>query len=202
MAKKIDGNWFFDSDEVERIFENSIETDSSQICETDILRTAMEMDIPLDRVQRQMESIKREAMVGHDYEMQTKRIAGAGGTSGGIGQFFMGLVMMVSGGYLFTNMVKVSTRYFHSYSLFGSGITITPFGITLIPLCMGIFWLFFDGKSKLGWILTIGSMLAIFVGILASLEIHMYRTNLYQLGITLVLLIGGLGLFLRSLKPQ
>ena len=200
MARKINGEWTFDSKEVEEIFEGSLEEESSEISETDILRTALELEIPIDRVQRQMESFKKGAVM--DYDSQPRRLAGPGGTSGGGGQFFMGIVMMIAGGYLFTNMVQVSTRFFHAYSFYGTGVKITPFGVTLIPFCLGIFWLFFDGKSKLGWILTLGSMVAIFVGILSSLEIHMYRTNLYQLGITLVLLIGGLGLFVRSLRPQ
>lgn len=134
-------------------------------------------------------------------EVQNGQRRGAGGTEGGIGTFLTGLAMMISGGYLFTNMVQVRTSYFRRYALFG-GVDITPFGITLIPFCFGVFWLFMDGKSKLGWFLTLGSCLAMFVGILASLEVHVYRTNLYQLGLTLILLIGGLGLFVRSLKAQ
>ena len=135
-----------------------------------------------------------------DTEKDTSR--GAGGTSGGIGTFFTGLAMMICGGYIFTNMVQVRSSYFRRFSLFDSGIDVTPFGITLIPFCFGIFWLFMNGKSKLGWLLTLGSCLAIFVGIIMSLEVHLYRTNLYQLGLTLILLIGGLGLFVRSLKAQ
>ena len=139
-------------------------------------------------------------MIEHDDYGNEKR--GAGGTSGGIGAFFTGLAMMIIGGYLFTNMVQVRTSYFGRFSLFGSGIDVTPFGITLIPFCFGVFWLFLDGKSKLGWFLTFGSCLAIFVGIIASLEVHVYRTNLYQLGLTLILLIGGIGLLIRSLRPH
>ena len=135
-------------------------------------------------------------------EIQNGQRRGAGGTDGGIGTFFTGLAMMICGGYLFTNMVQVRTSYFRRYSLFDGGIDITPFGITLIPFCFGVFWLFTNGKSKLGWFLTLGSCLAMFVGIIASLEVHVYRTNLYQLGLTLILLIGGLGLFVRSLRAQ
>jgi len=36
---------------------------------------------------------------------------GAGGTRGGIGRFFVGLVMMVAGGYLFFNAISVTQQF-------------------------------------------------------------------------------------------
>ena len=53
-----------------------------------------------------------------------------------------------------------------------------------------------NGKSKLGWLLTLGSCLAIFVGII-MISRFIYIEPIYQLGLTLILLIGGLGLFGR-----
>lgn len=40
-----------------------------------------------------------------------KRPVGAGGTEGGIGRFFMGLIMMVAGGYLFLNNIQVGHSF-------------------------------------------------------------------------------------------
>lgn len=35
---------------------------------------------------------------------------GAGGSSGGVGQFFIGLIMMCGGGYMLLNAIRVSSR--------------------------------------------------------------------------------------------
>jgi hypothetical protein len=75
------------------------------------------------------------------------------------------------------------------------------FGLTLLPLVFGIGMLFFDGKSVVGWVLTIGGAVIIFVGILVNLQIYFQPTSLYNTIIMLVLLAGGIGLVARSLRP-
>jgi hypothetical protein len=39
------------------------------------------------------------------------KFPGAGGTSGGIGEFFLGLIMAVAGGYILTNRVVVASSF-------------------------------------------------------------------------------------------
>ncbi|MCJ8344879.1 hypothetical protein MJH12_05010 [bacterium] len=127
-------------------------------------------------------------------------VKGAGGTSGGITHFFLGLIMSISGAYLITNNIKVSSSYLAMrYQLFGS-TSVSAFGITLIPLVIGIFYLFFDGESKIGWLLSIASIIAIFIGIVSNLQIYFATTSLYIFGVMITLLFGGLGLVARSLK--
>jgi hypothetical protein len=123
--------------------------------------------------------------------MSTK---GAGGTSGGVGQFFLGLAMAVAGAYLITNQVTVSSGF---WGYFGPH----TFGLTLLPLAFGIGMLFFDGKSVIGWVLTVGGAVVIFVGILANLQVYFRPTSLYNTIVMLVLLAGGIGLVARSLRP-
>lgn len=132
---------------------------------------------------------------------QDKKINGAGGTSGGIGEFIVGLVMMTIGGYMLANNIVVHSGFWAWKMMFG-GVQITAFGTSLIPLCLGIFWLFFNGKSLVGWILSLGSLTCIFVGILMTLDVHFKTVPLYVLIMMLVLLIGGLGLVARSLKEH
>lgn len=126
---------------------------------------------------------------------------GAGGTPGGVGSFFLGFAMACAGGWLLTNQVTVSSEYF------GSGFLIpfvnyhmNSFGLSLIPFIMGIGFLFFDGKSLAGWLLTIAGLVIILAGILMSLHIYFRPTSLFNTLIMLVLLFGGLGLIFRSLK--
>ncbi len=119
---------------------------------------------------------------------------GAGGTSGGIGQFFLGLAMAIGGAYLLTNQVTVSSGF---WAYFGPH----TFGLTLLPLMFGIGMLFFDGKSLLGWLLTAGGAVIILLGILVNLQIYFQPTTLFNTIVMLVLLAGGLGLVARSLRP-
>jgi hypothetical protein len=119
---------------------------------------------------------------------------GAGGTQGGVGRFFLGLLMAVGGAYLLTNQVSVSSGF---WGWFGPH----TFGLTLVPLVVGIGLLFFDGKSRLGWALTAAGAVIIFLGILMNLRIYFEPTSLYNTLLMLVLLAGGLGLVARSLKP-
>ncbi|HKR62736.1 MAG TPA: hypothetical protein VJZ00_03300 [Thermoanaerobaculia bacterium] len=127
--------------------------------------------------------------------MNDTRIRGAGGTEGGLGTFFLGFVMAVAGGYLLTNQVTVTSS---GWRLWGHN----AFGLSLLPFVIGIAFLFFNGKSIIGWLLTIAGAVIIFVGILTNLEIYFQPTSLFNTLLMLVLLLGGIGLVARSLRPR
>ena len=120
---------------------------------------------------------------------------GAGGTRGGIGQFFVGLAMAIAGGYLLTSQVTVTSGF---WGYFGAH----TFGLTLLPLMIGLGLLFFDGSSTAGWVLTVGGAIVILVGILMNLRIYFEPASLFHTLIMLTLLAGGLGLVARSLKAH
>ena len=124
-----------------------------------------------------------------------RKIKGAGGTSGGVIEFFIGLGMAVAGAYLLTNQVIVTSSF---WSLWG----FNTFGLTLIPLIFGIGILFFDGKSIVGWILLFVGVIIIFTGILTNLNIFFHPTSLFNTVMMLVLLAGGIGLIARGLVPH
>ena len=111
-----------------------------------------------------------------------------------MGSFFLGLAMATVGGYLLLNQVTVHSGF---WSFFGGN----SFGLTLLPLLVGIGFLFFDGKSAVGWILTSLGTLIIIAGIIVNLQIYFRPTSLYNTLIMLALLAGGLGLIVRSLQP-
>lgn len=123
------------------------------------------------------------------------KIRGAGGTPGGIGEFFLGLVMVVIGGYLITNRIVVVSSYwtFGGYSMFG---------LSLLPLIIGIGILFFNGKSIVGWILLFLGVVIIFAGVLMNLQIYFQATSLFGTIVMIVLLAGGIGLVFRALAPH
>ena len=127
--------------------------------------------------------------------MSEDRFVGAGGTPGGVGQFFAGLIMAGIGTYLFLNQVQVTTSW-------GAFWGFNSFGLSLVPLLIGVGCLFYNGKSVLGWILTVLGFGIIVAGILMHMDIYFRSTSLYNTLITLILLAGGLGLIIRSLKAQ
>jgi hypothetical protein len=61
---------------------------------------------------------------------------------------------------------------------------------------------FFDGKSKLGWVLTTLGALIILLGIITNLTIFFRPTSLYNTLIILGLLAGGIGLIARSVRTK
>jgi uncharacterized protein len=127
--------------------------------------------------------------------MGEKGFVGAGGTSGGYGQFFIGLIMAGVGAYLLLNQVEVTTTGWH----FGN---YNAFGLSLVPMLVGIGMLFFNGKSVVGWVLTVLGFAIILAGILMNMDIYFRRTTLYNTLFMLILLAGGLGLIVKSLQPQ
>ncbi|MBV8547136.1 MAG: hypothetical protein JO093_24170 [Acidobacteria bacterium] len=124
-----------------------------------------------------------------------ERVRGAGGTSGGIGIFLVGLAMAVAGGWLLTNQVTVTSGYWH-WGGYNS------FGLSLIPLIAGIAVLFFNGRSVIGWLLTLCGAIIIVAGIITNLEIYFRPTSLFNTLMMLALLAGGIGLVGRSLKAR
>jgi hypothetical protein len=125
-----------------------------------------------------------------------KKVVGAGGTPGGIGEFFVGVVLAAIGTYLLFNQVQVHTSFFHFGGMANS------FGITLIPLLLGVAILFFNGKSIIGWLLTAGGFLFILVGVIANMDIYFQRTSLFNTLVMLILIAAGLGLIVRSLRAH
>jgi hypothetical protein len=132
---------------------------------------------------------------------EEKKLAGAGGTSGGIGTFLLGFVFSVAGGWLLTNQVTVSSSFFASGLMMPLlNVRMSSFGLSLIPFIIGIGFLFYNWKSIVGWLLTIAGLVVILAGILMSLNIFFRPTTLYNTLIMLALLFGGLGLMIRSFK--
>jgi hypothetical protein len=118
---------------------------------------------------------------------------GAGGTPGGIKHFIIGSIMAIIGGYLLLNQVIVYTGFWRLFRFGG-------FGISLIPFLFGIALLFIHGKSIPGWILTVAGFLVILVGIIMNMDVYFVPTSLWNTLVMLILLVGGVGLIIRSLQ--
>lgn len=120
---------------------------------------------------------------------------GAGGTPGGIVPFLVGLAMAAAGAYLLLNQVTVSSNFLMLWGY-------NSFGLSLAPFLSGIGLLFFDGRSVLGKILVFLGLVIIFAAIVSNLNIYFQATSLFNTGMMLVLLVGGLGLIARAVRPS
>jgi uncharacterized protein len=128
-----------------------------------------------------------------------RQFEGAGGTPGGLAEFFIGLGVAAVGFYLLFNHVYVQTAFGHpsGFGVFGSS-----FGLTLLPLLFGIGTLFVNGKSILGWALTVGGLLFIAAGILMNMHIYFRTTTLFDALVMFGLIAAGMGLIVKSLRPH
>jgi predicted membrane channel-forming protein YqfA (hemolysin III family) len=127
--------------------------------------------------------------------MADRSLGDVGGTRGGLGSFVLGLVLSCVGGYLLTNQVMVTSGY---WNLFGT----STFGITLLPMLIGVAMLFFNGRSPLGWLLTVAGGLFILAGVIANLHIYFAPTSLFNTLVMLMMLVGGLALIAKALRAS
>ncbi|MBI2841191.1 MAG: hypothetical protein HYX75_22970 [Acidobacteria bacterium] len=127
--------------------------------------------------------------------MSNDQQRGAGGTPGGVLEFFAGLMMSGIGAYLFMNQVEVTTGYWRFYGM-------NAFGLSLLPMLVGIGILFFNGRSASGWVLTLLGFGIIIAGVMMNMHIYFQPTSLFNTLIMLGLLAAGLGLIAKSLRPH
>ncbi|WP_444997051.1 hypothetical protein [Aliikangiella sp. IMCC44359] len=131
---------------------------------------------------------------------------GAGGTSGGVGRYLIGLLMMCVGTYLFLSKVIVTSGAFssgfgfgtHLYAV-GGGFGITG-GMILIPFIVGVVMIFWNSKNLLGWILAGFSIIALIAGIIVNIRMTLMPMSAFDIIVLLILMAGGAGLFFSSLK--
>lgn len=125
---------------------------------------------------------------------------GAGGTEGGAGLFLIGVTMMVVGFYLLLNAIIVNVNFGFGMRMFGvGGVSITS-GMIMLPFVAGVIFIFYNSKNPIGWLLAIGSLAALFAGVLVNTQFRFARMSAFDLVTILILAFGGLGLFLRSLR--
>ena len=131
-----------------------------------------------------------------DTKPAADRIKNPGGTPGGVWEFLIGLAMAASGAYMLTSRVHVTTGYWNFWGYQGS------FGLTLVPLLAGIGLLFFNGRSRIGWLLTWVGMFLVLAGLILNMNVYMVRTSLFETIMVLGLLFGGIGLVARGLRAH
>lgn len=109
-------------------------------------------------------------------------------------RFIAGLAMIVAGLYWFMSSVSVTMGFYSFYiGSFRTG------GLIVVPLIIGIIWIFYDHSSIPAILITVVGLLLIIAAVIKGTVFHFNRTSLYEYVIMLVLIFGGLGLFLSAL---
>lgn len=144
------------------------------------------MDRKLKKLERENARLLREAERGRSPK-----------SSGSLGQFLVGLVLMGIGLFWIFQSVHVSS----GYGFYGFGIHI-PNGMIVVPLLIGIVMLFLMDRKIYGWIVTGLGIAIILAAIISSVRLYFHGGNLFSyimmFGFTLV---GG-GLVLKNLLKK
>jgi hypothetical protein len=111
----------------------------------------------------------------------------------GTGSFLGGVIMLGVGSYLLLNQVVVTGSF---WSFFG----FNSFGLTMLPLLVGVGILFFNPRSVLGWLLSVVGAGIIVGSILMNMRIFFQPTSLFNTLVMLVLMAGGVGFIARGMK--
>lgn len=127
---------------------------------------------------------------------------GAGGTKGGEGSFLIGIIMMIAGGYLLLKGIMIRPQFGLGNAMYSIGGFPVTTGLVLVPFAFGVGMVFYNSRNWLGWALACGSVIALMVGVIASINFTLVRMSAFDLLMILVLLMGGIGLFLRSLRGR
>ncbi len=109
------------------------------------------------------------------------------------GTFLGGAALLVAGLYLMSRHVILHSGF---PSLFW-GI---PFGLTMVPLLIGIGFLFFNAKSLWGWGLSVAGVIIIVAEVLVSIELFLKPMTLYEGVLIFGMIAAGAGLLARALK--
>lgn len=104
-------------------------------------------------------------------------------------QFVAGIVMLAVGLYIFSQKVIV----FSGYGFFFTGGRFSS-GLIIVPLIIGIVWMFITGANFASKVFTSLSVLLIIVSVIMSTHIHLSAMTLYEWILLLVLIFGGAGL--------
>ncbi|MGB7343280.1 MAG: hypothetical protein WBD20_03650 [Pirellulaceae bacterium] len=133
---------------------------------------------------------------------------GSGGTGGGVGLFFFGLLMAVGSVYLFFDSVRVMTGHGGLFSgAMGGGrghgrmIDTTSMGILFVPFFIGVFSLFVDSRRKWAWWLTYIGIAVLAIEVLSRIRFMIDMKMTHLLGM-FVLFAAGCALMFRSYRGE
>jgi len=110
-------------------------------------------------------------------------------------QFFVGVILLGVGLFLLCNKVVVHSSWY-SWRLWGMNLSS---GLVIIPLIIGIIWLFYNPKSIAAKIIIVLGAIFIVATIIMSVSIHFVTTSMFEYILIIGMCAAGSGLLLKTL---
>lgn len=110
---------------------------------------------------------------------------------------FIGLGLLLTSVLMIFHHVKVGSGWLSWLGFGGQG-----FGFVIIPLLIGLGVIFYNAKSKAGWIITAASCALIFFAVLSQLVMIFPTTSLLGLIIMFLPLALGVAMLMKGLSGQ
>ncbi len=85
-------------------------------------------------------------------------------------KFLLGLLMFAVGIYVLLKSIHVSNSFHFGYR-FGYGSVGVPAGVLFLGFIVGVGMLFFNSKNVIAWLITVGSITFLIVGVIMNLNI-------------------------------
>ena len=111
-------------------------------------------------------------------------------------QFVAGIIMLVVGLYIFSQKVIVFSGFFS----FGGGRFSS--GLIVVPLIIGIVWMFVSGANFASKVFTVLAAIIIIASVVMTTNIHLSAMTLYDWILILVLIFGGEKCFLLAISQM
>lgn len=109
--------------------------------------------------------------------------------------FFVGLILLAAGLYMISNKVMITS----SFGFLSIGAFSIPFGLTTIPLIIGIVWMFVQPDKIAPKIVIVLGAVFIVSAIIMGVRFYFVGTTLYEYILMFGLTAAGSGLLLRTL---
>lgn len=110
-------------------------------------------------------------------------------------EFYIGIILIAAGLYFLLSKAVVHSGF---YGWTVGGVNIST-GLVVIPLMIGIVWLFNNPKSIIARIITIAGSIFIVVSIIMNMRISFRTTTMFDYVLMTMLMAAGIGLVLKSI---
>ena len=113
-------------------------------------------------------------------------------------EFIIGIVCLAAGLFMFSQRIVVNTGMY-SWRI---GNFSDSSGLVVVPLLIGIIWLFFDFKSKIAKTIIALGIIFIIATVIMSVKIYFVSTSLFDYILMLGLAAAGSGLLLKAISGK
>lgn len=109
-------------------------------------------------------------------------------------EFYIGVILMAAGVFFLLNKAVVHSG-FYGWTIGGVNIST---GLVVIPLMIGIIWLFNNPKSIIARLIMIAGSIFVIVSIIMNMRISFRTTSMFDYVLMTMLMAAGIGLLLKS----